>query len=147
MQWSIISHFWVMIVRRIILRIMHWIRSIMQENYRKFRTEKLWAYHILPIIHGKNFCCSTSLPSLPKKRLRLPAFIASRVHNNRGCNASWTLDRIHVQKFTKKLSWLWSNPWKTWKFFTANNKQYMVITTTIMFTPLKQSYCYSSLYK
>ena len=33
----------------------------------------------------------------------------------------------HKQKFAKKLSWLWSNPRKMWKFFTTNIKQYTVV--------------------
>ena len=63
----------------------------------------------------KNFRCFTSLPSFHKKRLRLPAFTSFHC--------------IHMQKLAQKLLQLWSNPWKTWKYFTMNNKQYAVLGT------------------
>ena len=35
----------------------------------------------------------------------------------------------HAQKFVTKLTWLWSNPWKTWNFFATNYKQYTVLAS------------------
>ena len=82
----------------------------------EFEVEKIvhaTIYRILLIIHNENFLLfHTSLPSFLKKRSQLPAFTS--------------FHSIHMQKFAKKLLRLQSNPRKTRKFFTTNDKQYTV---------------------
>ena len=89
-------------------------------SFHRFNCILYIAYHS----RWKTFAVSR-LPSFPEKTFMVTSFY----------KLLYSLAKIH-QKFLL----LWSNPWKTRKIFTANNKQYMVFLHGCILYHIRQNF-------